>query len=48
MIYTHPIKIEIKDTSEVETKFDDIIYKKGSSIIKQIFYYLGEKIFQMV
>jgi aminopeptidase N len=45
MINTHPIKIEIKDTSEVETKFDDIIYKKGSSIIKQIFYYLGEKNF---
>ena len=33
---THPIKNEINDTSEVENEFDNIIYKKGSSIIKQI------------
>ena len=45
MINTHPIKIEIEDTSEAEKEFDNILYKKGSSIIKQIFYYLGENNF---
>ena len=44
-IDTHPVKSEIKDSSEIENMFDNIVYKKGSSMIKQMFYYLGEKNF---
>ena len=42
---THPVKGEIKDTLEAETEFDTIVYKKGSSMVKQMYYYIGEKNF---
>ena len=38
---THPVKGEIKDTLEAETEFDTIVYKKGSSMVKQMYYYIG-------
>ena len=38
---THPVKGEIKDTLEAETQFDTIVYKKGSSMVKQMYYYIG-------
>ena len=44
---THPIRNQIKDTSELEEQFDDVLYKKGSCIIKQIYYYLGDKNFSI-
>lgn len=42
---THPVKGEIKDTLEAETEFDTIVYKKGSSMVKQMYYYIGEENF---
>ena len=39
---THPVKGEIKNTLEAETEFDVIVYEKGSSMVKQIYYYLGD------
>ena len=38
---THPVKGEIRDTLEAETEFDTIVYKKGSSMVKQMYYYIG-------
>ena len=42
---THPVKGEIKDTLEAETEFDVIVYKKGSSMVKQMYYYIGDENF---
>ena len=42
---THPVKGEIKDTLEAETNFDTIVYKKGSSMVKQMYYYIGDENF---
>jgi aminopeptidase N len=42
---TRPIKSEIINTIEADESFDEIVYKKGSSIIKQLYYYLGEENF---
>jgi aminopeptidase N len=42
---THPVKGEIKDTLEAETEFDTIVYKKGSSMVKQMYYYIGDENF---
>ena len=42
---THPVKGIIKDTLEAETEFDVIVYKKGSSMVKQMYYYIGDKNF---
>ena len=42
---THPVKGQIKDTLEAETEFDTIVYKKGSSMVKQMYYYIGDKNF---
>ena len=45
MSNTHPVKGEIKDTLEAETEFDTIVYKKGSSMVKQMYYYIGDENF---
>lgn len=45
LINTQTIKIEIKDNSQMENESHDIIYKKGSSILKQLFYYIEEEKF---
>jgi aminopeptidase N len=42
---THPVKGQIKDTLEAETEFDTIVYKKGSSMVKQMYYYIGDENF---
>jgi aminopeptidase N len=42
---THPVKGPIKDTLEAETQFDTIVYKKGSSMVKQMYYYIGDENF---
>ena len=42
---THPVKGEINDTLEAETRFDTIVYKKGSSMVKQMYYYIGDENF---
>ncbi len=38
---THPVKGEINNTLEAETNFDTIVYKKGSSMAKQMYYFIG-------
>ena len=45
MVNTHPVKGEIKNTLEAETEFDTIVYKKGSSMVKQMYYYIGDENF---
>jgi len=45
LITTHPIYSDIKDTFMAENNFDDITYEKGSSVLKQIYKFLGDKIF---
>ena len=42
---THPVKGEINDTLEAETQFDNIVYQKGSSMVKQMYYYIGDENF---
>ncbi len=38
---THPVYSEIEDTEQSESNFDGIVYYKGSSLLKQIFYFIG-------
>ena len=42
---THPVMREVKDTDVAETGFDVIVYEKGSSLVKQIYYYIGDEAF---
>ena len=42
---THPVKFTVKDTDVAETGFDVIVYQKGSSLVKQIYYYIGDEAF---
>ena len=39
---THPVMSEVKNTEIAESHFDEIVYEKGSSILKQIFYAIGK------
>ena len=45
LVTTHPVMGEIKDTDEAETEFDEIVYEKGSSMVKQMYYYIGDEYF---
>ena len=45
LVTTHPVMGEIKDTDEAETEFDEIVYEKGSSMVKQMYYYIGDEFF---
>ncbi len=42
---THPVKFEVLNTEIAETAFDTIVYKKGSAILKQMYYYIGDEVF---
>ena len=42
---THPISVRINHTGETETIFDGISYSKGSSVLKQLHYLLGNDVF---
>ena len=42
---THAVMGVIKDTIEAETVFDTIVYEKGSSMVKQMYYYIGDENF---
>ena len=42
---THPVMSEVKDTDVAETDFDLIVYEKGSSIVKQMYYVIGDEAF---
>ena len=38
---THPVMGEVKNTDVAETHFDEIVYEKGSSILQQLFKFIG-------
>lgn len=42
---THPIFCEVVTTSKADSIFDGITYSKGASVLKQLFYLIGEKQF---
>ncbi len=42
---THSVYSEICDTEMAHSNFDAIVYYKGSSLLKQMFYFIGEKNF---
>lgn len=45
-ITTHPIMMEVKDTSEAFASFDSITYGKGAAALRQLSFLVGEKTFQ--
>ena len=42
---THPIACEVVNTSVAESIFDGITYSKGASVVKQLFFLIGEEKF---
>ena len=46
LFYTHPIEIPVHHPSEIGEIFDRVAYSKGSSVIKMLASYLGEKNFR--
>ena len=46
MSITHPISVSINHTGETETIFDGISYSKGSSVLKQLHYIIGDNVFK--
>jgi aminopeptidase N len=42
---THSVYSEINDTEQAHSNFDMIVYYKGSSLLKQMFYFIQEKNF---
>ena len=42
---THPVMSDVKNTEIAETHFDEIVYEKGSSILKQMYYFIGDQNF---
>lgn len=42
---THPIAGKIMDTEEADNIFDGITYEKGASVLKQLYYFMGEETF---
>lgn len=43
---THPICTAVNDTNETETNFDGISYSKGSAVLKQLYYLVGDQVFK--
>ena len=41
-ITTHPVEVLSRDTEQAVTQSDGITYGKGASVLKQLFFYLGE------
>jgi aminopeptidase N len=39
---THPVMSDVKNTEIAETHFDEIVYEKGSAILKQMYYFIGD------
>lgn len=44
--HTHPIEIEVHHPNEIGEIFDEVSYSKGSSVIRMLAGYLGEKDFR--
>lgn len=43
---THEIEVDVHDPNEIDEIFDDISYRKGSSIIRMLVSYIGERAFR--
>ncbi len=43
---SHPIKVMVKDTHEMNELFDEIAYDKGGSVLRMLDLYLTEAVFQ--
>uniref|UniRef100_A0A0N5BM54 Aminopeptidase n=1 Tax=Strongyloides papillosus TaxID=174720 RepID=A0A0N5BM54_STREA len=43
---SHPVEVSIVNPHELEEIYDDITYKKSNSILRMLYVYLGEEIFQ--
>jgi aminopeptidase N len=43
---THPISTIVNDTNETETNFDGISYSKGSAVLKQLYFLVGDNVFR--
>lgn len=41
-VTTHPIYLDVYDTTRANSIFDGITYSKGASILKQLFFIIGE------
>lgn len=46
LVITHPISGEVKNTNEAFTTFDDITYGKGASVLKELYYQVGDETFR--
>ncbi len=46
LLSTHPIEVDVHHPSEIDEIFDDISYRKGSSIIRMLAAYLGPEDFR--
>lgn len=46
LLSTHPIEVDVHHPSEIDEIFDDISYRKGSSIIRMLAAYLGAEDFR--
>ncbi len=42
---THPISVEVPNTSMAESIFDGITYSKGASVLKQLYFLIGRERF---
>ena len=45
-VNTHAIESKIEDVFQASVMFDGISYGKGAAVLKQLNYYVGEKVFQ--
>jgi len=41
---THPVQVTVRDTNDAANVFDKICYRKGACFIRQVAYYLGDKV----
>lgn len=46
LVNTHPIEVEVHHPDEIDEIFDDISYRKGSSVIRMLAEYLGPEVFR--
>ncbi|XP_055351627.1 endoplasmic reticulum aminopeptidase 1-like [Paramacrobiotus metropolitanus] len=46
LLSTHPVVAAVEDPAEIVARFDDISYKKGSSILWMLFESLGQDVFR--
>ena len=43
---SHPIEVPVNHPNEIEEIFDQVSYEKGASVIRMLYHYLGNDVFQ--